>query len=131
MVNSICKGRRGEREWAKFCRAHGFAEVRRGQQYSGIEGEDVVGLPGIHQEVKRDEHVNIDKAMAQSIRDAREGTTPIVAHRKNSERSKAKKDEFYRGWKVTMRAEDWFELFNRPDFSGRCHDVDEFYEEEI
>ena len=105
-MNSCAKGKRGEREWAKFCRDRGFPEVRRGQQYSGLEGEDVVGIPGVRQEVKREERLNIDEALAQAIRDAAEGTIPIVAHRKNAERSREKEDRFYRDWKVTLRAED-------------------------
>jgi len=113
MVNSIKKGKAGEREWAKFCRERGFPDVRRGQQYNGLDGEDCINLPGVHQEVKRDEKLNIDKAMAQSIRDARKGTIPIVAHRKNSERAQAKKEEFYRGWKITMRAEDFLDMHAR------------------
>lgn len=38
------KGKRGEREFASLCREYGYA-ARRGQQYSGAGGEDVVGLP--------------------------------------------------------------------------------------
>jgi Holliday junction resolvase len=45
MINSLKKGKRGEREFVQFCKKHGFLEARRGQQYSGIEGEDIVGLP--------------------------------------------------------------------------------------
>ena len=98
MINSKNKGRVGEREFAKFLRAHGFSEARRGQQYSGIEGEDVVGLPGYHIEVKRVERLNIHDTMNQSIRDA-DNQIPIVAHRKNRTE-----------WLVTMRAEDFLEL---------------------
>ena len=98
MINSKNKGRVGEREFAKFLRAHGFSEARRGQQYSGIEGEDVIGLPGHHVEVKRVERLNIHDAMNQSIRDANE-QIPIVAHRKNRTE-----------WLVTMRAEDFLEM---------------------
>ena len=36
MVNSIEKGKRGEREFASLCRHEGY-DVRRGQQYNGIE----------------------------------------------------------------------------------------------
>jgi len=100
MVNSREKGKKGEREWAKFCREQGFQSCRRGQQYNGLEGEDVVGLPGIHQEVKRVERLNIDKAIKQSIEDSKEGEIPIVAHRKNR-----------KPWLVTMRAEDFFKLY--------------------
>ena len=98
MINSKNKGRVGEREFAKFLRTHGFSEARRGQQYSGIEGEDVIGLPGYHVEVKRVERLNILDAMNQSIRDA-DNQIPIVAHRKNRT-----------PWLVTMRAEDFLEL---------------------
>jgi Holliday junction resolvase len=97
-MNSKQKGARGEREFAAVCREHGY-EARRGQQYNGIEGEDVIGLPGIHIEVKRVERLNIEEAMSQSIGDA-QGNVPIVAHRKNNCE-----------WLITMRAEDWFKLY--------------------
>ena len=99
-VNSREKGKKGEREFAKLCREHGFANVRRGQQYSGIEGKDVVGLDGVHIEVKRAERLNIEKALQQAERDKKKGEIPIVAHRRNREE-----------WKITMRAEDWFEFY--------------------
>jgi Holliday junction resolvase len=99
-INSREKGKAGEREFAALCREHGFENARRGQQFNGLEGKDVVGLEGIHIEVKRVERLNIDEAMKQSIRDSKEGEIPIVAHRKNRE-----------SWKVTMRAEDWFKMY--------------------
>lgn len=99
MVNSKQKGARGEREWARVCRDEGYGNARRGQQYNGLEGEDVVGLPGIHNEVKRVERLNIYDAIAQAKADAN-GKIPIVAHRKNNCE-----------WLVTMRAEDWFKLY--------------------
>jgi len=97
-INSRQKGARGEREWAAKCREEGY-DCRRGQQFSGLEGEDVVGLPHIHCEVKRVERLCLDDAMAQSIRDC-QGKIPIVAHRKN-----------HAEWLVTMRAKDWFKLY--------------------
>jgi hypothetical protein len=104
MVNSRDKGCRGEREFASLCREEGYDGARRGQQFSGIEGDDVVGLPGIHVEVKRVQALNLGKAMAQSIRDAKADEIPIVAHRKNREK-----------WLVTMNAEDWFKIFREYD----------------
>ena len=99
-MNSREKGKRGERELASILRELGY-DTRRGQQFSGANGDaDVVGLPGIHIEVKRVEHLNIDDAMDQSTRDARDGETPIVAHRKNNTR-----------WKVTMWLDDWVGLY--------------------
>lgn len=99
-INSREKGKVGERELANLCKKYGFNKVRRGQQYSGIEGEDVVGLDGVHVEVKRVERLNLSKAMRQAIDDAKGEKVPVVAHRKN-----------YENWLITMRVEDWFELY--------------------
>ncbi len=84
-MNSRQKGKRGELEAAKVLKEYGY-DARRGQQYSGATGDaDVVGLPGVHLEVKRVEKLNISEAMQQSIRDARDGELPVVMHRKNRE----------------------------------------------
>ena len=101
MVNSIQKGKAGEREWANFCKKKGYA-VRRTQQYAGRveDSADCVGLPCIHQEVKRVQALNIYKAMEQANSDKQGDRLPIVAHRKNG-----------KPWLVTMYAEDWFELY--------------------
>ena len=99
------KGKKGEREWAGICREAGYPDARRTAQYCGNTGAagDVEGLPGIHQEVKRVEHLNLVQAVLQSVRDAEaegKGNLPMVAHRKSR-----------CGWLVTMRAEDWFLLY--------------------
>lgn len=100
MTNSRQKGARGERELAAVLREHGF-ECRRGQQYSGANGDaDVVGLPGVHIECKRVESLNIHKAIEQAKRDARENELPAVFHRKNG-----------KPWLVTMTLEDWMKIF--------------------
>ena len=99
-MNSRDKGKRGELEAAHLLKEYGY-EARRGQQFSGANGDpDVVGLPGVHIEVKRVEKLNLYEAVAQSVRDAKEGEIPIVLHRKN----RAK-------WLVTMQFGDWIELF--------------------
>ena len=84
-MNSREKGKRGELEAAKVLKTYG-SDARRGQQYSGASGDaDVVGLPGVHLEIKRVEKLNISEAMKQSIRDARDGEMAVVMHRKNRE----------------------------------------------
>lgn len=99
-MNSREKGKRGELELASKLRAYGY-ETRRGQQYSGANGDaDVVGLPGIHIECKRVEQLNLYKAMAQSKADARDGEMPTVFHRKNGEK-----------WLVTMELDDWMRMY--------------------
>lgn len=97
-VNSRNKGKSGEREWARFLTSEGYS-ARRGQQYSGLDGRDVVcdDLP-IHWEVKRVERLNIRDAVDQAKRDAGE-LLPAVAHRRN-----------HSEWLVTMPAVDFFKL---------------------
>ena len=96
------KGKRGELELAHKLQEHGF-DARRGQQYAGVNGDaDVVGVPGLHIECKRVESLNIEKALVQSEQDAREGEIPVVMHRKNREE-----------WKVTMRLEDFMEIWRK------------------
>ncbi len=46
------------------------------------------------------EKLNIENAVDQSVRDAREGEKPAVLHRKNR-----------RKWLVTMPFEEWIELY--------------------
>ena len=98
------KGKRGERMWAAVCREEGY-DVRRTSQYCGQTGDaaDCVGLPGIHQEVKFVERLNVREAMEQAAHDAAEkgcGDIPIVAHKKS-----------HAEWLVTMQASDWFKLY--------------------
>ena len=78
------KGKRGEREVASFLKDYGY-DARRGQQYAGINGDaDVIGLPGIHIEVKRTERFDLYGSLSQSKRDAKDGEIPTVWHRKNN-----------------------------------------------
>ena len=99
-MNSRQKGARGERELAGILRDYGF-DSRRGQQYCGLNGDaDVIGLPGIHIECKRVERLNIYEAMQQAWRDAGDGETPAVFHRRNR-----------KGWLVTMRLDDWIKIY--------------------
>ena len=108
-VNSREKGRRGEVEFAKSLRELGFADARRGQQYSGANGDaDVVGVPGVHWEIKRVERgLNLVDALKQAERDARPGELPHVAHRRNRE-----------PWQVTMSLETWLELYRKAGLNG-------------
>lgn len=76
------KGKVGELELAAELRKLGWLGVRRGQQYNGLEGEDVVGIDGIHIECKRCEKFSIYEAVEQAQRDAGD-KVPIVFHRRN------------------------------------------------
>lgn len=101
-INSKQKGNRYERELAKEFREYGFADARRGVQYSGKQGEadDVVGLPHIHIEAKHVERLDLYGAMEQAIRDANEDEMPTVFHRRNRTKTM-----------VTMLLDDWMILY--------------------
>lgn len=99
-INSKAKGAKGERELAKILKEYGY-DCRRGQQYNGLEGEDVVGLDYIHIECKRVQALNLDEAMEQAKRDSTIKQMPAVFHRKNNKK-----------WKVTMELETWIKLYN-------------------
>ena len=104
MPNSRRKGKEGELELSRKFRDEGY-DAHRSAQYCGNTGEaaDVIGLPGIHVECKRVEHLNIDDALDQAKHDAFAGgkkVLPAVFHRRNNTR-----------WKVTMDIDDWFEMY--------------------
>lgn len=103
-INSKNKGKQGELEVVHKLKDYGFLDVRRSQQFAGVNGDsDVVGLDGIHIEVKRVEKLNIEKAMQQAKEDSKHTTnTPTVFHRRNRE-----------DWKVTMYLDDWIELYKK------------------
>lgn len=106
MTNSKQKGKRGELELANALKEYGF-DCRRTAQYNGKETgslADVVGLDGIHVEVKRVESglKKIDDFIGQAIRDCQGGEMPAVFHRRNRS-----------PWLVTMTLEDWIELYKR------------------
>ena len=104
MINSKRKGTNGERELVNILKSYGF-DCRRSQQYCGYaDGSlaDVIGLDGIHIEVKRVERINIDACMEQAVRDCKDGEIPTVWHRRNR-----------KPWYVTMRLEDWIDIYER------------------
>ena len=94
------KGKRGELEVAHIMQSYGY-DAKRGQQYCGMQGDaDVVGVPGLHLEIKRVKTLRLDDAMEQSIRDAREGEIPVVIHRKDKQ-----------PWRVTLSLEDFMKFY--------------------
>lgn len=116
MTNSKQKGKRGELEVANMLKKYGY-DARRGQQYSGANGDaDVVGLPGVHIEVKRVEALNIDKAMEQAITGAKLGEMPAVFHRKNGKE-----------WKATVRLEDFIKLYKQAEAFEKIVDEQDDY----
>lgn len=102
-ISSIAKGKAGEREACKVLMEQLGGEARRSQQYSGLgdNSADIVFDPRLHFEIKRVQKLNLDLAMDQAKRDAREGQIPLVMHRKD--RSE---------WKITFELKDIKELIH-------------------
>ena len=95
-MRSKTKGKVGEREAAAALNEVLGTGCRRGAQHcGGPESPDVIGLPGVHVEVKRVEALNIRKAVEQSAADAGPGESAIVLHRQNRT-----------PWLVTVRLSD-------------------------
>ena len=94
------KGADAERELANLIKDNWGYDVHRGKVFYGES--DIVGLTGIHPEVKRVEKFNLNAAMKQAVNESekREDGLPTVFHRKDRE-----------GWLVTMRLPDWMDLY--------------------
>ena len=94
------KGANGERELAKILREQYGIEAQRGKVF--YHESDLIGIPGIHPEVKRVERLNIHEAVKQAIDEAekRKDGKPVVFHRRNRG-----------GWLVTLRLEDFMNIY--------------------
>ena len=97
------KGACGERELADVLKRYGY-NVERGGSLSFGAVPDLVGLPGVHIEVKRVERLNVGAAMQQAVDDAERfgDGMPVVFHRRNR-----------RPWLVTMQLEDFMQIYGR------------------
>ena len=95
------KGADGERELAALLEQYGYT-IKRGGSLSFGEVPDLTGLPGVHIECKRVERLNVPEAMKQAAKDSArfQDGKPAVFHRRSRE-----------PWLVTMRLEDWMELY--------------------
>lgn len=102
--SSKARGKRGELSLVHVLRDACFLEARRTAQYCGKEGtSDVVGIPGVHVEVKNQERLNIWEALLQSKRDSEaDGNNEIPAVFFKRNRS---------GWYVACPLEDFIRLY--------------------
>ena len=96
------KGAQGERELAAYLAENGIQTERGGDCFG--EKPDLMGMPGIHVEVKRVERLNVLEAMKQAAKDAEkfQDGIPAVFHRRNRS-----------PWLVTMCLRDWLDLYRR------------------
>ena len=101
-INSKNKGKNGELELSNKLKEYGF-ETRRGQQFCGANGDaDVIGLDGIHIEVKRCENLSIYNAVDQAKNDKKENEIPVVFHRRNRKE-----------WLAILPLDEFIKLYNK------------------
>lgn len=111
-INSRAKGKRGELNFVNECKKHGY-NVRRSQQYCGNTGEamDVIGLQGIHCEVKNSKVLRLKEYLEQAKNDcekANKGNLPAVFYK------------IPRGdWVTIMPLEAWLQLYGLSDISDK------------
>lgn len=95
------KGRAGEIELSIILRDYGISATP-GEPLNYGTVPDLVGIDGIHAEVKRVERLNVPEAMRQAIRDSEKfkDGLPALFHRRNREK-----------WLVTMQLDDWMKIY--------------------
>ena len=105
-MSSNSKGKGGEREIARIYREHGFDAVRTplsgGMRWKG----DLIGVPGVHVEVKRCERAQIWDWIKQAEKDCERGDIPAVHFRRNRS-----------DWYVSVPLEAFIELLKKRDES--------------
>lgn len=97
------KGRRAEIELSNILNEHGY-NTRPGKAVSFGGEPDLVGLDGVHCELKRRENTDLAAALRQAREDAAyfgDGL-PVVFARGNRQK-----------WRVVMALEDWLEMYRR------------------
>ena len=102
-MNSKQKGKRGELEAARLLRSLGFP-ARRTAQYCGYTGDadDLIGVDGLHLEVKRCENIRMTEWLEQAKHDSLEGDVPVVMFRRSRE-----------PWYVCLPAEEFFRMYKK------------------
>lgn len=112
------KGRRAEIELSNLLGGHGYA-TRPGTAVSFGNEPDVVGLDGVHIEIKRRENPDLSAALKQAAEDAERfgDGLPAVFFRGNRQR-----------WRVIMDLDVWLEMYskfiaNLRDKGGRSESI--------
>lgn len=105
------KGKAGEREAARelMGRMPGI-EIKRSVQYSGRGASgssdggmpDLIGLPGVHLEIKRTERSEPYKWLEQVRADKRPGEIGVILHRQSR-----------KGWIAIMNLDDFCKLYSK------------------
>lgn len=90
-------------ELARLLQGYGYS-VEPGRALSYGTEPDLTGLPGVHIECKRAEHLRLSEWMAQSEKDSQrfQDGAPTIFFRRSRE-----------PWRVVMRLEDWINMYSK------------------
>ena len=109
-INSKAKGKRGELDFVRFVRSLNLPGISpaRGQQYSGVGADDIVGMPGLHVEIKNSQTLRLYQYLGQAVKDCQckrlhantDPGIPIVFYKKNREK-----------WVAILEAEEFLSVF--------------------
>jgi len=107
-INSRTKGASGERQAARaieeaFGLPHGCLCRNMGEQARNGKGGDILGIPGVHIEVKWCKVIHITRWVAQAEADALADDIPVIVYRVDGDTR----------WRVHFRLEDSVELMRR------------------
>ena len=104
--SSQAKGRRAEIELADILREHGYPDARPGEALNYGTQPDVVGVPGVHLEVKRRERLEVSRWYQQAVTDAErmKDGVPVVVYRQNR-----------KPWMAVLSLEDLLSLMERKN----------------
>jgi hypothetical protein len=101
------KGTKGEQDVARLYREHGFPAARVPNS-GGLDTKgDVLGIPGIHCEVKCAGRISILEWLAQAEGEAPAGQAPTVHFRLSSRQRST-------GWYVALPLADFIALLPKP-----------------
>jgi len=111
-MRSLSKGKRGELEFSKFLNKKLGTDYKRTPNSGGLDlkgdilcvGNKMSRARDYHFEIKRQEKLNIYKALEQATIDARDGKIPLVAFRRNNDK-----------WKVCLYADDFLNILIELD----------------
>ena len=97
------KGRKAEIELSNILNEHGF-HTRPGAAVSFGKEPDIVGLDGVHVEIKRRENPDISAALRQATEDAAHfgDGLPVVFARGNRQK-----------WRAVMDLDTWLALYQK------------------
>jgi Holliday junction resolvase len=103
-LSSRRKGIAGELEVCAILRNHGLKAQRTAplQAAGNVNDADVIGVEGMHLEIKRQERVQIDSWCAQAELAAKPTDVPCVVWRRSRER-----------WRVALPLQDFLDLVER------------------